>query len=72
MDDFRRYGKHLKRGQTGSYTIYARKSKHLIDAIDTLLAQHYGINAEELNFILTYDLKYRMGLSPNDENNTQG
>jgi hypothetical protein len=72
MDDFRRYGKHLKRGQTGSYTIYARKSKHLIDAIDTLLAQHYGINDEELNFILTYDLKYRMGLSPNDENNTQG
>jgi hypothetical protein len=61
MDDFRRYGKHLKRGQTGSYTIYARKSKHIIDSIDTLLAQHYGINAEELNFILTYDQKYRMG-----------
>ncbi|HTI15630.1 MAG TPA: DNA methyltransferase [Dictyobacter sp.] len=61
MDDFCKYARHLKRGETGSYTIYARKSKSIIDAIDTILAQHYGFTDEELEFILHYDIKYRMG-----------
>jgi Eco57I restriction-modification methylase len=61
MDDFRHYAKHLKRGQTGSYTIYARKSKSIIDAIDQVLAQHYHFSDDELDFILHYDCKYRMG-----------
>ncbi|GCF07396.1 Eco57I restriction-modification methylase domain-containing protein [Dictyobacter arantiisoli] len=67
MEDYCRYAKHLKRGQTGSYTIYARKSKTIIDAIDTILAQHYGFTPEELDFILNYDIKYRMGLLPNTD-----
>ena len=37
------------------------KSKGLIDQIDRLLAQHYGFTAEELDFIINYDIKYRMG-----------
>ncbi len=61
MDDFRRHARHLKRGSTGSYTIYARKSKHIIDAIDRVLARHYGLSDDELDFILHYDLKYRLG-----------
>ena len=64
MEDFQRYSKHLKRGNTGSYTIYARKSKTIIDAIDRTLAQHYGLDEDELEFILKYDLKYRLGLLP--------
>ena len=60
MADFRRHARHLKRGKTGSYTIYAGKSKSIIDHIDRLLAQHYGFTREELNFILNYDIKYRM------------
>ena len=32
-----------------------------IDKIDTLLAQHYGFTEEELDFIINYDIKYRMG-----------
>jgi hypothetical protein len=27
----------------------------------TLLAKHYGFTKEELNFIINYDIKYRMG-----------
>ena len=34
----------------------------IIDEIDRLLAQHYGFTAEELDFIINYDIKYRMGL----------
>ena len=40
---------------------YPRKSKPIIDQIDTLLAQHYGFTEEELDFIINYDIKYRMG-----------
>jgi hypothetical protein len=28
---------------------------------DCLLVQHYGFTDEELDFIINYDIKYRMG-----------
>ncbi len=28
---------------------------------DRVLAKHYGFTAEELDFIINYDIKYRMG-----------
>lgn len=37
------------------------KSKPIIDEIDTVLAVHYGFTEEELDFIINYDIKYRMG-----------
>jgi hypothetical protein len=33
----------------------------MIDEIDWLLARHYGFTDEELDFIINYDIKYRMG-----------
>ncbi|GCE03008.1 Eco57I restriction-modification methylase domain-containing protein [Dictyobacter aurantiacus] len=68
MADFCRHARHLKRGQTGSYTIYARKSKPIIDTIDILLARHYGFSDQELDFIINYDIKYRLGLTYHTEN----
>ena len=61
MSNYQQHAQHLTRNHTGSYTIYARKAKPIIDAIDKALAQHYGFTEEEVNFIITYDLKYRMG-----------
>ncbi len=63
MDDFQRHARHLKRGNTGSYTIYARKSKAIIDEIDRVLAHHYNFTSEELHFIINYDIKYRIGIN---------
>ena len=40
---------------------YLKKSKQFIDQIDTVLAKHYGFTEEELDFIINYDIKYRMG-----------
>jgi hypothetical protein len=40
---------------------YPKLSKPIIDQIDCLLAQHYGFTHEELDFIINYDIKYRMG-----------
>ena len=36
-------------------------SKPILDEIDRVLARHYGFTAEELDFILNYDIKYRLG-----------
>lgn len=40
---------------------FPQKSKPIIDEIDTVLAEHYGFTEEELDFIINYDIKYRMG-----------
>jgi hypothetical protein len=40
-----------------------RPSKPIIDEIDRALARHYGLSDEELDFIINYDIKYRMGAS---------
>ena len=36
-------------------------SKRIIDEIDRTLAQHYCFTGEEIDFILNYDIKYRLG-----------
>ena len=36
-------------------------SKPIIDEIDKLLAKSNGFTEEELDFIINYDMKYRMG-----------
>lgn len=40
---------------------YPKLSKSIFDKIDILLAKHYGFTEEELDFIINYDIKYRMG-----------
>ena len=44
------------------YEYYHKKSKHIIDDIDRVLAKHYGFTDKELDFIISYAIKYRMGL----------
>ena len=41
--------------------IYPKASKPIIDKIDMVLARHYGFTDEELDFIVNYDIKYRVG-----------
>ncbi len=45
---------------------FIKKTKSLIDKIDKILAKHYGFTEEELDFIINYDIKYRMGDELND------
>ena len=35
--------------------------------IDKVLAEHYGFTEEELDFIINYDIKYRMGDELNND-----
>lgn len=46
---------------------YPKLSKPIIDEIDKVLARHYGFTEEELDFIINYDIKYRMGDELNEE-----
>jgi hypothetical protein len=41
--------------------------KPIIDEIDRVLARHYGFTDEELDFIINYDIKYRMGRDAESE-----
>jgi len=44
-----------------------RQSKHLIDRIDAVLAAHYQLSEPELDFIINYDIKYRLGAGSDDD-----
>jgi Eco57I restriction-modification methylase len=45
---------------------YPRLSKSLIDDIDIELGRFYKLSSEELDYIINYDIKYRMGQGMED------
>lgn len=57
-----------KYGLLKMQTFQPRLSKNIADEIDAILAKHYGFSEEELDFIINYDIKYRMG---DELNNTE-
>ena len=54
-------------GRVEYQEFYPKLSKPIIDEIDRILANHYGFTDEELDFIINYDIKYRMGRKNGDE-----
>lgn len=53
-------------GETKTQSFKISLSKSIIDEIDKILAQYYNFTDEELDFIINYDIKYRMGDELND------
>lgn len=49
------------------YEYYPKRSKSIIDIVDNLIALHYHFSEEELDFIINYDIKYRMGDELNND-----
>jgi len=59
-----------KQGHTIEYDeMRALLSKALIDEIDLALGKFYGLDMTEVEFITSYDLKYRMGGTDDEETN---
>lgn len=58
-------------GTTQTQSFKIQKSKSIIDQIDSVLAKHYGFTDEELDFIVNYDIKYRMGLGGGDDEDAE-
>jgi len=54
-------------GSTETQLFKIQKSKPIIDKIDRALAQYLGFTEEELDFIINYDIKYRMGKDVEEE-----
>lgn len=52
-----------KHGRMTIQCFYPRLSKEKIDVIDEVLAEIYGLKPAELDYIINYDIKYRMGLN---------
>ncbi len=72
LDDIKKHSEMLVReqkqtGRTETQSFKIQKSKPIIDEIDRVLAAHYGFTEEELNFIINYDIKYRMGKGAEEE-----
>ncbi len=56
-----------KSGKVVQDVYYVSSAKPIIDEIDRVLATHYGFTAEELDFIINYDIKYRLGRESEEE-----
>ena len=56
------YRIHKGKNETKFQKFTPRISKNIIDEIDKYLARNYGFTEEELDFIINYDIKYRMGV----------
>ncbi|EAQ26827.1 Eco57I restriction-modification methylase domain-containing protein [Roseovarius sp. 217] len=48
-------------GRTETQSFKIQKCKSTIDEIDRLLGPKYGLDDEEIDFIVNYDLKFRLG-----------
>jgi hypothetical protein len=48
-------------------SVSAAHCKVIIDDIDQILARHCAFTEQELDFIINYDVKYRMGTDTEDE-----
>jgi hypothetical protein len=80
MDDLRskakvlpmKYGK--KVGTLRIQCTYPGRSKPLLDEIDAVLAGHHGLSAAELDFVINFDIKYRLSVSVSRKaaDNSQG
>lgn len=69
QEDYQKNSQIIKRSYSKKGRVFSMKKQHfyiklskpIIDEIDKVLAEHYGFTEEELDFIINYDIKYRMG-----------
>ena len=61
MNGFDSFGQTRQYNGTTTQYVYVRKSKKIIDEIDTLLQKLYGLTDTERDFIIKYQEKFRMG-----------
>jgi len=56
----RKKTQHTTTGKVHFDEFNQKPSKPIVDKIDGVLAKHYGMTDEELDYIVNYDYKYRM------------
>jgi hypothetical protein len=61
LDALQETSRTMRKGGLELQTFAYASCKPIIDEIDRVLATYYGFTDEELDFIINYDIKYRMG-----------
>jgi len=61
MEDYKRNSFIRQRTDCEFQEFRQGKSKPIIDSIDRALARHYDFSDKELDFIINYEIKYRLG-----------
>ncbi len=56
-----------KTGRIELQSLSPAKSKSIIDQVDEVLAELFGLSPEQTDLIINYDIKYRMGQSADDD-----
>ena len=46
---------------------YPKKSKNFLDKVDSIVSKYFKFSETELDFIINFDIKYRMGDELNSE-----
>jgi hypothetical protein len=54
------------RGTVHYREYYPAQAREIIGRIDRALARHYGLTEAEVDFLLNYEIKYRLGRSPRE------
>jgi hypothetical protein len=54
-------------GRTETQSFRIRTSKSVIDSIDIELGKLLGLSDDEVDFVINYDIKYRMGGADEEE-----
>lgn len=69
MDDYRENGERKVRDgrNTTIFTeFYPKRSKGIIDQIDQHIGQKMGLTGPEIDYLLNFDVKFRMGADEDD------
>ena len=56
-----------KRAEFGHQEFYPKLAKDLMDQIDELAARHYSLEQRHLDFVVNYNINYRMGQETGEE-----
>jgi hypothetical protein len=48
-------------------SIDSKPCKPILDEIDAVLASHYGFTQQELDFVINYDIKHRLGCESDED-----
>lgn len=61
MENYKFNSEIKNRGESEFQEFNWIKSKPIVDQIDEVISGHFGLSIEETDFIINYDIKYRMG-----------
>jgi hypothetical protein len=67
LHSVRKIAQSEKSGRVEYDEFWPRYSKGILDQIDAVLAHHYGFTNEELDYILNYDIKFRLGADADED-----